>query len=681
VGLVLLTVLSALAAFAALAVAVRARLRGRAETLIAATLLWNLIIIAPIYTLGLTGQLYRGRLALASLLASAVTLVLASRGVGVRTLVRETTAAFRQQLRLPWDALALTWQARSMIFVGVAFAAVLLPYLAVTAYFAQQQPHWDPLWYHDAMTGFAIQNHSFAMVDLPINGGLQKINGYTRLGEMTQLWMVIFWDRRLADATNLLFAPALAASGYVLARRYTGTVIALGWGLAALLMFGCLNLLHSTFVDPQNAALMLGGVVFSTVDPPRLRDSWLAALGLALAIASKGLALVPVPVTALIAAWLALRTHWRDRRRAVIATVAGGAALIVGLASVTYLRNYLAFHNPFWPDLKVDINALGIHWPGQNPWYAEAGRAGSTVNLNTPAPDLIKHLFVLPWSVRGTTFEATLDYGIGVEWVAIPLAAVALAACFVVAVRSYRQKRSLTPSERSPVLLAIVLLAMVAGSPALWAARYHAAGIGLVAAMCAWLTGRPPWDRLSEAAASIVLVTSIMMFWWTPVPRWWFTPAELLAHIRAPALDREVDRNLGAPTLRTVGLAREQELGPGSLLVFNEHHSAFISLFWNNHFSNRIMYMKDGPDFLTRAAAAGATWVFLNDRDPLVSLARRPASGWQEVGVLNPINGGFAFRRLPAKVSAPPPAPPPPPGPPPRPRPPRAAGVTPSARR
>src|SRR5262249_37633250 len=160
------------------------------------------------------------------------------------------------------------------------------PYLAVTAYFAQQQPHWDPLWYHDAMTGFAIQNHGFAMVDLPPIGGLQKINGYTRLAEMTQLWMVIFWDRRLADATNLLFAPALIASGYVLARRYAGAVIALGWGVAVLLMLGCLNLLHSTYVDPQNAALMLGGIVFATVDPPRLRETWLAALGLALAIAS-----------------------------------------------------------------------------------------------------------------------------------------------------------------------------------------------------------------------------------------------------------------------------------------------------------------------------------------------------------------------------------------------------------
>jgi hypothetical protein len=148
-----------------------------------------------------------------------------------------------------------------------------------------------------------------------------------------------------------------------------------------------------------------------------------------------------------------------------------------------------------------------------------------------------------------------------------------------------------------------------------------------------------------------VLITSIMMCWWTPAPRWWRTPKELVALAQAPAIDREVDRSLGACTTKAVALARERELGPGSLLVFNERYSGFPSLFWNNTFSNRIMYVKGGPGFLARAAAAGANWIFLKDGDPLVQAARAAGSGWQEVGILNAINGGFAFRR--AKPAAP----------------------------
>src|SRR6185369_12239900 len=120
---------------------------------------------------------------------------------------------------------------------------------------------------------------------------------------------------------------------------------------------------------------------------------------------------------------------------------------------------------------------------------------------------------------------------------------------------------------------------------------------------------------------------SVMMFWWTPAPRWWFTPEQLVALAQASPTAREVDHTLGAPTVVAAGLAREKELGPGTLLVFNEHYSGFPSLFWNSHFSNRVVYMHGGGDFLARAAKAGAKWVFLNDRDPLVGQARRPDSG------------------------------------------------------
>jgi hypothetical protein len=663
VGFALLFALSALAAFAALAVAVRARLRGRAELLVAATMVWNALIVAPIYALGLTDRLWPRSLAAVAFATSLAALGLSSVGVGLRALARDTARAGVGVLRLPFEALSLAARSRRFVFLGVLFAAVLLPYLAVSAALGQPLPHWDPLWYHDTMVGLALQNHGFAFVELPPT--LQKVNGYVRLGEMTQLWMVVFTDRRLADLTNLLFAPAIAAATYALAKRYTGQVSAIGWGVSVILMPGCASYLHSTYVDPQHAALVLGAVLFATVARPRLSDGALAGLCLALSIGSKGLALVYVPIIGVVGAVLLLRAHRHDRSGAV-AVVAGGVGLVLVTAAATYLRNYFKFHNPFWPDMRVEIPSLGIHWPGEGPLAggAEAsGHNGLPVNLNEPLPRLLDHLFALPWSVKGMYFDQAVEYGIGIVWVAFPLGALAFLKVFTVAMR--RRLGHLAAAEPPPPLaIALILGVMVAGSPALWSPRYHPSHVALLFVLVAWLTRRPAWERLEDGALAIVVVTSLMMFWWTPEPRWWFTPERLLALARAPVLDREVDHDLGAPTTLAMGLAREKELKRGSLLVFDESYSGYPSLFWNTKFSNRVQYLHGGPTYLTRAAQAGATWVFMGAQDPQLAAARAAGSGWQEVGQLNPIVSGFAFRRSPVPPAPPRPAPPAPAAPP-----------------
>jgi hypothetical protein len=665
-GFAVLFVLSALAGFAALAITTRARLRGRAEVVVAATTLWNALIIAPIYAVGLTNRLTARSVGLGSLVTSLAAIALASQGLGLRALARDTVRAFVGILRLPFEALALSARPFRFVFVGVLFAALLLPYLAVSAYLGQALSKWDPLWYHDTMVGFAIQNHGFAMVDLPPT--LQKVNGYVRLGEMTQLWLVIFSDRRLADLTNVLFAPAIVAATYALARRYTSRVVALGWGVATLLMPCCAGYLQSTFVDPQNAALILCGILFSTHERPRLRDGLLAAVGLALGIGSKGIALATVPVIGAVGAFGLLRAHWHQRRRDAVAVVVGGALLIIATAATTYLRNYLAFHNPLWPDLRVDIPKLGIHWPGEGPWASSTpgNPGGLPVNLNESLPKLLDHLFALPWSVKGMFFDQAVEFGIGVVWVALPLGALGFVMTLVAALR--RRLGHFSEDEREPPLaLALILAAVILGSPALWGARYHTQTVAVLVVFAAWVTRRPAWQRLEEPAVSMLIVTSLMMFWWQPEPRWWMTPERLVALAHRPVVERELDRDLGASTMLAPALAREKELTAGKLLVFDEHYAGFPSLFWNTTFSNRVRYIKGGPGFLSRAAEAGATWIFLTPQDSQFPAAQAPGSGWQEVGQLNAVIPGYAFRRIPppppvtAPVRPPPPLPPLPP--------------------
>lgn len=653
-GFALLFALSALAAFAALAAVVRAELRGRAEALVAGTLLWTAIVVAPIYVLGLSGRLWPRMVAAGVVVSSLSAFALACRGVPPGWLARQAVALGRGLSRMPFEALALSYRARSFIFLGVAFAALLVPYLAVCAYFGQPLPKWDPLWYHDAIVGFTLQNHGFAMVDLPDT--LQKVNGYVRLCEMTQLWLVIFTDRRLADLANILYAPCIAAATYAMARRYTGRLTAIGWGVAVILMPACAQYMQGTYVDVENAGLVLGGVLFATVDRPRLRDGALASLGLALAVGSKGLALVSAPTAGIVAAVLLLRAHWHRRRRAAIAVVAAGAALIVGTASLTYVRNYLAFHNPLWPDMRVEIPSLGIHWPGMGPWAGENGQGGTPVNLNESLPRLLDHLYALPWSIKGMYFDQAVEYGIGIVWIAVPLGALGFFTTLLVAWKR-RFVRLSTPEAAPPLAIALILAVMIAGSPALWGPRYHTPHVGLLVVLVAWFTRRSAWQRLEEPAVAAVLITSLMMFWWTPEPSYYTSPRRLAALMKASPLEREVDRDLGAPTIKEVGLAREKELKAGTLLVFNDHYAGYPSLFWNEHFSNRVKYIRaSGSAFLDRAAKEGATWVFLAATDPTLSTARAPGSGWQEIGELNPWIPGFAFRRVSKPAEPPKPA-------------------------
>jgi hypothetical protein len=648
-GLMVSVFLTALAAVASLVVVVRIRVEGRAEAVVAGTLLWTLLIAVPIYALGLADRLTAGTLALSSSLLSMAVVATAARGRDGRAFATELGATIVGIARMPGEALRIVFRGRSPVLPGLVAAGLLFAYMILAAYLAPEIGYWDALWYHQSIVGFTIQNHGFAVVELPDT--LQKVNGYPRLGEMTQLWFTIFAGRRLLDVANLPFVPALAAGGYLLARRVSGSVCtAVGCGAALVLFPAVGRIMQSSYVDVQNAALLLGGVVFATRVPLRLRDGLLAAVGLALAVGSKALSLAPVAVTAVIVAVRLLRAHGRDHRRATWGAIVGGAAVIgVALASI-YLRNYLHFHNPLWPDLSVDVPALHIHWPGLVPWSPDPKNpAAWHLNVNEPVPDLIGQLLALPSSVKGPNFDQTVDYGAGVGWVVLPLGLVgAVVATWVWARTLFARRRGVTAPVAGfppPMLLLPVLVSILVQSPALWCPRYHVVAVAVMITLIAWL-GTRGWERAIEAAVGAFLLLSLISVYWVPAPHWMPGPERLVELARRSPAEREVTNELGAPVNTAVGIKRNQELGPGSVLVFNERYAGFPSVFWNDAFSNRIVYVKGDAGFLARAAALGATWIFLTDRDPALPAARAAASGWQEIGVLNAVNGGRAFRRV-----------------------------------
>ncbi|HEY8077631.1 MAG TPA: hypothetical protein VIF62_26070, partial [Labilithrix sp.] len=333
-ALVVLTIL----VLAASVVLTRA-VKSRAETVIAVTLVFNTIVVAPIYLLGFANLLTRGAL---TVLAGSFSLVVlavhfarggkpAAIALGLRIL---------DLARLPLEGIARTWRKRSLLTAVALLATLAFPYFLLVAYLAPAWRDWDALWYHEPIVAYTIQDHGFAPVPLPT--GLQNINGVHRLAEMTQLWFAIFAGRRVVDIANVFFMPCLAASMFALARRFTRDhVTAIAWASALVLFPGFIRIVQSCMVDPQNAALTLAAAYFVTHAKLDTRNVVYAILALTLAAGSKIWSLVAVVFLAvvLLARLIANRRDFGWKR--VLALTGLGTVCIAGIEATVFVRNLI----------------------------------------------------------------------------------------------------------------------------------------------------------------------------------------------------------------------------------------------------------------------------------------------------------------------------------------------------
>ncbi len=652
--------LNALALLASLALAVRYRPAGRVELVVATSMLWNYLVMVPVYGLGLTGHLTARTLALVSGLFFA-SVYAAARG---RRTFREFDLEVLRKLwtlvRLPSDTAIAALRARSLVTPFVLFTLCMIAWTFLTAYYTPSWRQWDALWYHEPIVGFTIQNHGFSIVDLPQQGGAQKINGYPRLAEMTQLWFVIFTDRRVIDMVNHLLTPALMGGVYLLARRSAEQSVALALGATVLCMPATAMLLGSDYVDTHNAAFVVAGAHFATRPTLRLRDAWMAAVCLGLAAASKHMAIMPALVFGAICAVRAV-ANARGRRLAGLGTVLAGVALIVATASPTYLRNWIHFKNPFWPDFKFDSDRLGIHWPGGLEWGAsDAVDAGEgRINMNGPLETLLDDLYRIPYTVNRGHMTQAYEYGLAITSIVIPIVFFVVLLLALTPLRDLAARVSRRPAwraseaTRNAALLAVGLLPMLWFAPALWGARYQIGAVGIALGLVGWAAGRGG-AGLGYGIAGAVSVLSIVSFFWTQPRFWlWWGEAKTIAAIPYPerevtqagAINPELDAKVASAILKDVGLLREKQVGPGAIVAFNSNYGTYLALLWNNEFSNKIVWVPEGPDYVDRVAATGATWTYCGYGDPLYSKLKAKDSGWEELGAVSTERWGAAFRR------------------------------------
>ena len=639
-------------------IAVTSAIASRAEAVIAGSLVFNAILIGPIYLLGLTNHL--NKLSLGFLVFAVCGLLLGL--LALRNGVESFRALPLRMLTLallPAIAIRRAWQKRSLNAIAAILAASMLPYMLIVSYLAPAWRDWDGLWYHEPLIALTIQNHGFAPEPLP--PALQVINGVHRLCEMTQLWFGIYGGRRVIEMANVFFMPLYAATAFALVRRYTKEVSSgVAWASAMVLLPGYLRIVQSTLVDPQACALLLAAAYYVTHPQLDRRNALLAILATTLAAGAKIWSIVPV---GLLSVFLLVRLLRRTQKNGGLATaglVAFGTLCVLGMQAITYVRNLILFKNPVWPMISYDNPKLKIHWAGGLPVDFEKVRGG--VDFNEPFEVFYKKMLAPPYSViSGGHFWQVNDYGFAWAWVVLPIFAVVV---LIVSVRwlasfvATRVLRMRTVSPEDEALSSAMMLAVVAAtslylSPAIYIARYHVASLGMLAGCLAWLVSRWRTTRLSDDAALFASIGSFVFMCWAPLKIhsfvYLYPPSQIVAWLKVPYPQRELEdigspevpKMLVAPVNTATGNAREKELKRGDVIAFD--YIDYYALLWNNDYSNKAMWLQS-TDPLGEAERANAKWIYTRGGTTLFSQLSA-STHWELIGPLESENQGSVWRR------------------------------------
>ena len=573
---------------------------------------------------------------------AAVAWGLSNRGIGMRAQQGETWRALGGIARMPGQGLAEAWRTRSAVLPCLVACGVVFVWCLAAAYLAPSWREWDALWYHEPIVGFAIQNHGFAPVELPL-GGMQKINGYPRASEMLSLWLAMYGGRALIDMPNVLLMPMLFASVCAMARRLgSDRLTSAGWAAVACLIPANVELLQTIYVDPALAAFVAAGAMFVLRWPPRSREALLGAAAMAIAAnvkVSGVFAVVPLAVVAVVAQ---LKGSAGRRGRA-LATLAAGAGIIVALSSATYLANLRKYHNPVWPDLRVQVPSLGIDWPGNGAFgvvRSESTAQGGGVTKNVPLPQLFGDMYMFPGRLKDDEQRYIHMYGMGVPWVLLP-------AALFVALRlagSLLRRGALDPRARRRLFEVLALLFVCSVCLLLSTnratPRYQLATIAMWVPVVAWTFGRR--RALQQALVLAATIGSLAVIVWE-ARSWRSFPSSsgaLYALWKLEAPLREMSPEFGGTVLRDPGIARETELVAGTTVLTDDF--VYPAVLWNNEYSNRVQ-VRVKVDLAATADQLGATWIYVQDKGSMQRV--RDSHAWEEIGPLDAERRGVAFRR------------------------------------
>jgi hypothetical protein len=623
-GWILLFLLTALAYLAALALALRAKPEGRAELGIATALVFTALISAPVYLLGTFDVLAPAPLALTSAALDAAVFLACGRREW-RALLSTCLKETRSLARVVPEGLVETFAARSVVFIGLAYSAGLVA-VAVLLTWLIQFNGWDDFIYHTPMVGFAIQNHGFRIIDLPNAEAVQGNNGYPRLCEMNALWFVIFTDRTLMELPVILYTLPLMLAMYALARRYANRVHAMGLAVVVMLMPHVWHALCSTYNDLEVAFFLTAALYYTSRPVFRLEHAVLAILAMTLVIGSKVTWLTFVPPIAIFTLPRVLRAKasWAKR----IGVLAFGLVMFGTLAWIHIGRNWVRFHNPFWP-FAFHSARLHLDFPGFRNYSAIASD-----------PPFIQS-FTPPSGGMGDMFRR--GYGQAVAWIGFPLAAIALVVWLGASIRDLVRTRRFGETWTLGILVVPAAISIYT-SPTLMQPRYNVHIVTALLTAGAWLFVfiGSRWRRARENLLGAMIALSIIPFFW-------------MGDANVTTLDEEEEHVLhpfdssrwysvhhGFDSLTK---QKFDEIHAGDEVDFTDE-IGFPGACWNFDFSNHVAYVpfKAREQFLDALEKNKTKWIIVfqgSGADGV--LVHNPR--WELVGQTNRDQPELAYRR------------------------------------
>jgi hypothetical protein len=612
--MLVLVLLSMLAAAGGTALASRFFTESRAERALAGIVLTLFVIHGSIHVLGWTSTLTPVSLGVLVTVVSA--LFVAAGVVRDRGGPRRALDAFLDLFRLPIEAITLTFHERSPALLGALAVPLLCAWSFYLAYLAPSSS-WDGTWYHEPMVGWALQNHGFALVEVP--DAHEWVNGYPRFAENLMLWMVAFWDRRLVDGVPSVMGMVVMLGTYVLARRFTASrSVALAAGAVIVTIPGALLQMRSTYIDLIVLAVFLPALHFATRPGFRKRDAWLAGISIALFASTKANAPLFAGFLMLAALVSTIAACRRERSMRTFVHALGGLALLLALVAPTVVRNVQEHDNPVWP-LRLHSATLGFDFAGPT----DIGNM--QISLDQNLSEMYGYPAVTQQDYHDTRHHA---WGWGLTFLGIPLLVVALGLATGALFGVDRARRD---GAKQALAILFLSIPLQLASPAHHWARYSL-GFGAASlVVIVWAFGRSRSIRFADGALGAMLVLNLVAFAWAD-PGWDVSRAQLTELREASPRERAaVDIGFSIYDSEYIRL-REREFRPGDLLVFGDELT-FLSNLWTERMDNRVVYVpyRSRTAFLERIGELAPRWVMVRPGTSADGAMRSAGSGYHPV--------------------------------------------------
>jgi hypothetical protein len=356
-----------------------------------------------------------------------------------------------------------------------------------------------------------------------------------------------------------------------------------------------------------------------------------------------------VPLFALVGLGRLAVAHFRARRRDVLLTALAGVVIVL-LGAVKSFQNWFLFESLIYPFPMPSF----LRFAAKGGSEAATGRSDAAsslaqFNLNKPL-DIVFNEGTAPF-VAGKNFADERVWGYGAPLlILVPLGALAIAVLVSWVTSALARKALRKPSEPLDgasinLLLILVPTAITAVvSPAIWSARYNIhVAFGAMLAV-AWLGTVWRSLRYQEALAFFMASLNALYLYWA-VPGFGISFARAQQLMSMSVAQRVGQTAMDWPMPYDVAQLREKETGPNAAVGFSDGIE-FIGDLWNDHYTNRVVYLApDAPEaMLARAKAEHIVWVVTSNGGALHDAVTRHSDEWRRIGSASRKFGESVFR-------------------------------------